>query len=113
MNCFCDMVDQRQVFSLIFSQDHCQRSSLTRISDTPQAGFGPAQNLSSGFHYTTAPKYNIQTIATGQGDNHTIGCLLDYPYFKNYYKMIAIDLSKQQELDANPKAIQLTNFSGI
>ena len=33
-------------------------------------------------------------------------CLLDYNYFKKYYKVIAIDLSKQQALDADPKAIQ-------
>ena len=49
MNWFCGMVDQRKAFSLISSWDHCQRSSLSRISDTPRAGFGPAQNLSSGF----------------------------------------------------------------
>ena len=39
------------------------------------------------------------------------GCLLDYTYFKKYYKMIAIDLSKQQVLDADPKAIQQINFT--
>ena len=49
---------------------------------------------------------NIRKIATGQGDDYTTGCLLDYIYFKNYYKMIAVDLSKQQVLDADPKAIQ-------
>ena len=38
---------------------------------------------------------NIRKIATGQGDDYTTGCLLDYTYFKKYYKMIAIDLSKQ------------------
>ena len=38
---------------------------------------------------------NIQKIATSQGDDYTTGCLLDYPYFKKYYKTIAIDLSKQ------------------
>ena len=37
---------------------------------------------------------NIRKIATGQGDDYTIGYLLDYIYFKNYYKMIAVDLSK-------------------
>ena len=37
---------------------------------------------------------NIRKIATGQGDDYTTGCLLDYTYFKEYYKMIAIDLSK-------------------
>ena len=47
-NCFCDMADQRKAFSLIFSRDHCQRSSPSRISDTPRVGFEPAQNLSSG-----------------------------------------------------------------
>ena len=50
---------------------------------------------------------NIKKIATGQGDDYTIGCLLHYAFFKNYYyKMIAIDLSKQQAPDADPKAIQ-------
>ena len=37
---------------------------------------------------------NIRKIATGEGDDYTTGCLLDYFYFKDYYKMIAIDLSK-------------------
>ena len=37
---------------------------------------------------------NIRKIATGKGDDYTTGCLLDYPYFKDNYKMIAIDLSK-------------------
>ena len=48
----------------------------------------------------------------GQGDNYTTSCLLDYVYFKNYYRMIAIDLSKQQTLDADPKAVQKINFTG-
>ena len=54
---------------------------------------------------------NIRKIATGQGDDYTTGCLLDYTYFKKYYKMIAIDLSKQQALDADPRAIQQINFT--
>ena len=53
---------------------------------------------------------NIRKIATGQGGDYTTGCLLDYTYFKDHYKMIAIDLSKQQELDADPRAIQQINF---
>ena len=55
---------------------------------------------------------NIGKIATGQGDDHTTGCLLNYNYFKNYYKVIAIDLSKQQALDIDPNAIQQINFTG-
>ena len=48
---------------------------------------------------------NIRKIATGKGDDYTTGCLLDHSYFKDYYKMIAIDLSKQQVLDEDPVAI--------
>ena len=48
---------------------------------------------------------NIRKIATSQGDDYTIGCLLDYPYFTDNYKMIAADLSKQQALDADPITI--------
>ena len=54
---------------------------------------------------------NIRKIATGQGGDYTTGCLLDYSYFKENYKMIAIDLSKQQVLDADPRAIQQINFT--
>ena len=54
---------------------------------------------------------NIRKIATGQGDDYTTDCLLDYIYFKDYYKMIAVDLSKQQALNADPKAIQQINFT--
>ena len=46
---------------------------------------------------------NIRKIATGQGNYYTSDCLLDYNYFKNYYKLIAINLSKQQVLDDDPK----------
>ena len=50
---------------------------------------------------------NIRKIATDQGDDYTTGCLLDYNYFNNYYKMTAINLSKEQTLlDTDPKAIQ-------
>ena len=55
---------------------------------------------------------NIQKIATGQGDNYTIDCLLDCNYFNNYYKMVKIDSRKQQALDVDPKTIQQMNFTG-
>ena len=54
---------------------------------------------------------NIRKIATSQGDDYTTGCLLDYPYFANTYKMIAVDLSKQQASDADPRAIQQIDFT--
>ena len=49
--------------------------------------------------------YNIWKIATGQGDDYTTTCLLNFPYFERYCKLIAIYLIKQQKLYADPKAI--------
>ena len=54
---------------------------------------------------------NIRKSARGQGDDYTTDCLLDYPYFKDAYKMITIDLRKQQALDTDPRAIQQINFT--
>ena len=54
---------------------------------------------------------NIWKVATGQGNGYTTCCLLDYPYFKEHYKLIAKELSKNQKLDANPKATQQINFA--
>ena len=54
---------------------------------------------------------NMRKVATGKGDNYTTGCLLDYPYFRDNYKMIAVDLTRQQALDADPRAIQQINFT--
>ena len=53
---------------------------------------------------------NNWKIALCQGDSYTSVCLLNYN-FKNYYQIIAIDLSKQRPLD-DPKAIQRINFTG-
>ena len=55
---------------------------------------------------------NIRKIATGQGDDYTTSCLVDYNYFTKHYKMIAVDLSKQQAPDADPKATQKLSFTG-
>ena len=54
---------------------------------------------------------NIRKIATGKGDDYITGCLLDYPYFRDSYKMIAVDLSRKKALDPNPRAIQQINFT--
>ena len=51
-------------------------------------------------------------IVTGQGDDYTTCCLLEYLYFKEHYKLISRYLSKQQKLDADPKAIQQIIFNG-
>ena len=67
--------------------------------------------LNQPVKYNLAINDSIQKVATGQEDYYTAGCLLDYNYFKIYQKMIANDLSKQQALNADPKAIQKVNFT--
>ena len=54
----------------------------------------------------------IRKISTGHGDDYTTGCLLDFAYFDKNYRLIAADLSKRKALDADPKAIQQTIFTG-
>ena len=54
---------------------------------------------------------NVRKIAAGKGDDYTTDYLLDYSYFKENYKIIAIDLSKRQALDADPRGIQQINFA--
>ena len=48
-----------------------------------------------------------------QGDDYTTGCLLDYQYFNDHYQLIAVDFSKQKELDADLRAIQQIEFHGM
>ena len=45
-----------------------------------------------------------------KGEDYTTGSLLDYDYFKRHYKLGAVDLSKQKELDTDPRAIQQIEF---
>ena len=54
----------------------------------------------------------IGKLTTVQAEDYTTGCLLDYDYIKNHYRLIAFDLSGQKELDAAPKAIQQIEFVG-
>ena len=46
----------------------------------------------------------------GKGEDYTAGPLLDYNYFKEHYKLVAVNLSKQKELDADPRVIQQIEF---
>ena len=54
----------------------------------------------------------MRKISTEQGDDYTSGCLLDFAYFENNYRLIAADLRKQKVLDANSRAIQQIIFTG-
>ena len=48
----------------------------------------------------------LKKVMIGKGEDYTTGSLLDFDYFKKHYKLVAVDLSKQKELDADPRAIQ-------
>ena len=52
----------------------------------------------------------LKKVMTGKGEDYTTGSLLDFNYFKKHYKLVAVDLSKQKELDADPRAIQQIEF---
>ena len=55
----------------------------------------------------------VKKVSTRHGDDYTTGSLLDYAYFKDNYRLIAVDLSKQKSLDADPRAIQQIVFQGV
>ena len=55
----------------------------------------------------------VRKVSTGHDDDYTTGSLLDYAYFKDNYKSIAVDLSKQKALDADLRAIQQIEFQGV
>ena len=52
----------------------------------------------------------LKKVMIGKGEDYTTGSLLDYDYFNKHYKLIAVDLSKQKDLDADPRAIQQIEF---
>ena len=54
----------------------------------------------------------VKNISIGQGDDYTTGCLLDYVYFKDAFRIITSDLIKQKALDTDPEAIQRIIFTG-
>ena len=52
----------------------------------------------------------FKKVMIGKGEDYTTGSVLDYNYFKKHYKLVAVDLSKQKELDADPRATQQIEF---
>ena len=52
----------------------------------------------------------LRKVMIGKGEDYTTGSLLDFNYFEKHYKLVAVDLSKQKELDADPRAIQQIEF---
>ena len=52
----------------------------------------------------------VRKVSTGKGDDYITRCLLDYAYFRDHYRLIAVDLSNQEAIDADPRAIQQIVF---
>ena len=62
----------------------------------------------------TVEQYDeVRKVSIGQGDDYTTRCLLEYAYFKDIFQLIAVDLSKQKALDADPRAIQQIVIQGV
>ena len=111
MNCFCGMVDRRKTFSLISSRDHSQRSSPSRISDTPRAGFELAQNLSSGLvewncavGITTTPRRHKFSVPTNRLTSSQVPA-----YEKRQYSQT--ETRKSRKFIKNPKILKYENVT--
>ena len=112
-----------RLFVLAFYNTNNGASNVER--DSHRKYFLPGVNITNynvlldGTNFYDQPindqikKYDeIRKIATGKGDDYTTGCLLDYQYFEDHYQLIVADLSKQNELDADPRSIQQIEFYG-
>ena len=96
-----------------FQRDSHRKYFLPRVNITNYNVLIDGRNFYHQRISDQIKKYDeIRKIATGKGDNYTTGCLLGYQYFKDHYQLIAVDLFKQRELDADPRTIQQTEFYG-
>ena len=94
-------------------KDSHRKYFLPRVNITNCNVFIDSRNFYDQIINDQIKKYDeIRKIASGKGDGYTAGCLLGYQYFKDYYQLIAVNLSKQKELDADPRAIQQIEFYG-
>ena len=112
------------MFVLAFNNTDANANRIERNSHRkyflPRVDFINYNVLIDGRNFYDQPindqikKYDgISKVATGKGDDYTTGCLLDYQYFKDHYQLIPVDLSKQKELDADPRIIQQIEFYGM
>ena len=88
-----------------------QKYYLPRISLNKYNVFIDGRNFYDNPIESDIEKYReLKKVMIGKGEDYTTGSLLDYNYFDKHYKLVAVDLSKQKELDADPRAIQQIEF---
>ena len=85
-------------------KDNDSRKSVKQFLDGRNFFYQPIKNILKTFG-------NIREFFTAQVGGYTTACLLDHPYFKSYYKSIAIDLRKKWILDADSKSTEQINFT--
>ena len=115
-----NFVGVNRLFVLIYSNEHAaskrfkvKRYYLTKEIINDHNVFINRKNIYDQAIDSDIKRFEeIRKLTTGQGEDYTTGCLLDYDYVKSHYKLIAVDLSRQKELDVDPKAIQQTELIG-
>ena len=96
-----------------FERDSHRKYFLPRVDITNHNVLADGRNFYDQPINDQIKKYDeIRKIATGKGDDYRTGCLIHYRYFKDHYQLTAVDLSKQKELDADPRAIKQIEFLG-
>ena len=98
-----------RLFILAYFNDVYSTANLHRKYFLPRVGIENYSIELDGRNFYDQPIKQfdeVRKISTGHGDDYTTGCLLDFIYFKNSYRLIAADLSKQKALDADSRAIQ-------
>ena len=93
------------------NRNNHQRYYLPRLDINDYNAIIVGRNFYDNSINSNIEKYTeLKKLMIGKGDDYTTGSLLDYDYFRKNYKLVAIDLSKQKELDADPRAIQQIEF---
>ena len=101
-----NLVGVNRLLVLVYSnQDNNAKRFKTRRYYLPKGVISNYKVITNGKNLYDQP-IDSEKLTTRQGKDYTIGRLLDYNYIKNYYKLIAIYLGRQKELDADPKTIQ-------
>ena len=110
-----------RLFVMAYDNDNANANRSTRDGRTkyylPTIDLNKYNVIIDGRNFNDNPieseieKYReLKKVMTEKGEDYTTGSLLDYYYFKKHYKLVAVDLSKQKELDADPRAIQQIEF---